>query len=355
MADVTRGEGGQLRILQWQAPTHLNSHRSTGGKDFMAADVISEPLLRYADDGTLLANLVTETPSVENGLLAADLSSVTFKLLPDVLWSDGEPFTSRDVQFTWEWITTESNASINITSWSVIESIDTPDDVTAVVTFTSPSAAWFEAFTGGYIGHIYPAHVFNDDPSNANEDFLTNPIGTGPYQVESISPNDQVVYVINENYRFPNKPYFESVLLKGGGDAASAARAVLETADYDYAPMLQIEPEVLAQMVESGNGTVVVSPGASAEQIYINFSDPDTVVDGQKSEVNTPHPFLTDPAVREAMNMALDRTLVSDEFYVSDNHRPPTSSPVWTHSSHQTRAGPSTWTSPPPCWKKQAG
>jgi peptide/nickel transport system substrate-binding protein len=322
MQGRTRGEGGELRILQWQAPTHLNSHRSTGGKDFMAADIVCEPLLRYAEDGTLIANLVTAAPSVENGLLAEDLSSVTFNLVPGVLWSDGEPFTSRDVQFTFEWITTESNASINVASWSVIESIDTPDELTAVVTFKSPSAAWFEPFTGGYIGHIYPAHAFGDDPANANEDFLLAPIGTGPYVVESISPNDQATFVINENYRFPDKPYFERVLLKGGGDAASAARAVLQTGDYDFAPMLQIEPEVLAEMQEGGNGVVVVVPGAGAEQIYINFSDPNTEVDGQRSEMNTPHPFLTDPAVREALNLAVDRALIADEFY--GEGQPPT-------------------------------
>ncbi len=322
MAGRSRGEGGELRILQWQAPTHLNSHRSTGGKDFMAADIVSEPLLRYAEDGTLIANLVTEAPSVENGLLAEDLSSVTFSLLPDVLWSDGEPFTSRDVQFTWEWITTESNASINVASWNVIESIETPDELTAVVTFQSPSAAWFEPFTGGYIGHIYPAHAFGDDPANPNEDFLLAPIGTGPYVVENISPNDEATFVVNENYRFPDKPYFERVFLKGGGDAASAARAVLQTGDYDFAPMLQIEPEVLAEMQEGGDGVVVVVPGAGAEQIYINFSDPHTEVDGQRSEMNTPHPFLTDPAVREALNLAVDRQLIADEFY--GEGQPPT-------------------------------
>jgi len=315
MEGRTRGEGGELRILQWQAPTHLNAHRSTGGKDFMAADIVSEPLMRYAEDGTLIANLITEVPAVENGLLAEDLSSVTFTLLPDLRWSDGEPFTSRDVQFTWEWVTTEANASINITSWSVIESIETPDELTAVVIFTSPSAAWFEAFTGGYIGHIYPAHAFDDDPTNPNEDFLLNPIGTGPYRVESISPNDEATFVINDYYRFPDKPYFERVFLKGGGDPASAARAVLETGDYDFAPMLQVEPEVLAEMMDGGNGVVVVVPGAGAEQIYINFSDPHTEVDGQRSEMNTPHPFLTDPAVREALNLAVDRALISDEFY----------------------------------------
>ena len=316
MEGKTRGEGGELRLIQWQAPTHLNAHRATGTKDFMAADVISEPLLRYAEDGSLLANLVTEVPSVENGQLAEDLSTATFKLVPDVLWSDGEPLTSRDVQFTWQWVTTESNSAVTFAIWDVIENIDTPDDLTVEVTFKKPSAAWFDPFTGGNNGHIYPAHVFGDDPSNANEDFLTAPIGTGPYVVESFSPNDQVTYAVNENYRFENKPFFSNVILKGGGDAASAARAVLETGEYDYAWNLQVEPDVLSQMEESGGrGTVVTVPGVSLERIHFNFSDPNTEVDGQKSEMNTPHPFLTDPAVREALNMAVNRELIASEFY----------------------------------------
>ncbi|HYH12006.1 MAG TPA: peptide ABC transporter substrate-binding protein [Thermomicrobiales bacterium] len=315
MEGRTRGEGGELRIIQWQAATHLNSHRSTGTKDFMAADIINEPLMRYAEDGSLLPNLVTEVPSVENGMLSEDLAQVTFSLLPDVVWSDGEPFTSRDVQFTWEWITTESNSAVTFATWDVIESIETPDELTAVVTFKQPSAAWFDPFTGGNNGHIYPAHAFGDDPSNANEGFLTAPIGTGPYVVESFTANDQVTYAINENYRFPDKPFFSTIFLKGGGDAASAARAVLETAEYDYAWNLQVEPDVLAEMAQGGQGQLVVIPGTSVERININFSDPDTEVDGQRSEMNTPHPFLTDPAVREALNTAIDRALISDEFY----------------------------------------
>ncbi len=316
MEGRSRGEGGELRIIQWQAATLLNAHRSTGTKDFMAADIVNEPLLRYAEDGSLVPILVTEVPSVENGQLAEDLSSVTFTLLPDIVWSDGEPFTARDVQLTWEWITTETNSAISFGIWDVIESIETDGDLTFTATFRNPSAAWFDPFTGGNNGHIYPAHVFGDDPTNANENFLSNPIGTGPYVVESFSPNDQVTYVINENYREPNKPFFSSVIIKGGGDAASAARAVLETGEYDYAWNLQVEPEVLADMVDGSQyGQVITMPGVSVERIHINFSDPNTEVDGQRSELNTPHPFQTDPAVREAMNLAVNRERIASEFY----------------------------------------
>ena len=318
MEGKTRGQDGDLKLLQWQAPTHLMAHRATGTKDFMAADMVNEPLMRYAADATLLPNLVTEVPSVENGLLAEDLSSVTFNLLEGIVWSDGEPFTANDVVFTWQWIMEPGNASVSFDIWSNVASIEAVDDLTVNVTFTNPSAAWFDAFTGGNNGHIMPAHFWGGDINNsdASDAFQLAPIGTGPYVVESFEPNDSAHYVINDLYREENKPAFASIELKGGGDAANAARSVLQTGDYDYAWNLQVEPEVLASLVAEDNpGILAVEPGTSLERIHFNFTDPNTEVDGQRSEMNTPHPWLTDPAVREAMNLAIDRELIAVSLY----------------------------------------
>ena len=318
MEGKTRGQDGNLRLLQWQAPTHLMAHRATGTKDFMAADMVNEPLMRYAADATLQPNLITEVPSVENGMLAEDLSSVTFKLLEGVVWSDGEPFTANDVVFTWEWIMEVDNASVSYDIWSSIESIVAEDDLTAVVTFSSPAAGWYDAFTGGNNGHIYPSHLWDGDvtKSDVSDAFQLMPLGTGPYIVESFEPNDSAHYVINENFRFENKPAFSSIELKGGGDAAAAARSVLQTGDYDYAWNLQVEPEVLTSMVADENpGELVVEPGTSLERVHLNFTDPNTEVDGQYSEMNTPHPWITDPDVREALNLAIDRELIATSLY----------------------------------------
>ncbi len=318
MDGKTRGQDGNLKLLQWQAPTHLMAHRATGTKDFMAADMIQEPLMRYAEDGSLIAYLITEVPSVENGLLSEDLGTVTFKLQEGILWSDGEPFTANDVAFTWKWITDTNNASVTYDLWSTIEDIVVEDDLTAVVTFTQPSAAWFDPFTGGNNGHILPAHVWNDDPTDAevSDAFQLAPIGTGPYKIESFEPNDNAQYVINENYRFENKPAFATIELKGGGDAAAAARSVLQTGEYDYAWNLQVEPAIIEAMItDESPGQYVVKPGTSLERIHFNFSDPNTEVNGQRSEKNTPHPWLTDADVREALNCAIDRELIALEFY----------------------------------------
>lgn len=318
MEGKTRGQDGELKLLQWQAPTHLMAHRATGTKDFMPADMVNEPLLRYASDATVHPNLVKEVPSVENGLLAEDLSTVTFNLLEGVVWSDGEPFTAHDVVFTWEWIMDPDNSSVSYDVWSVIESIEATDDLTAVVTFANPSAAWFDPFTGGNNGHIYPRHIWDGDitKQDVSDAFQLAPIGTGPYKVVDIEPNDSARFEVNELYRFENKPAFATIELKGGGDAAAAARSVLQTGDYDYAWNLQVEPEILQSMEsEDGAGHLVVEPGTSLERIHFNFTDPNTEVDGQRSEMNTPHPWMTDPDVREALNLAVDRDLIALSLY----------------------------------------
>ncbi|MGB3329334.1 MAG: ABC transporter substrate-binding protein, partial [Thermomicrobiales bacterium] len=197
----TRGAGGDLRIIQSQAPSVLSTHSSTGSKDVYAANLVLEPLMIYLADGSLGAQLLESVPSVEAGTLKDDLSGVTLVLKEGLIWSDGTPVTSKDIEFTWKWVTTAANGSINVEVWNVIASMELPDDRTAVVTFTAPQVAWFETFTTAETSVILPSHAFNDDPANKNDGFLVNPIGTGPYKVESFSPNDQAVFVANENYR----------------------------------------------------------------------------------------------------------------------------------------------------------
>ena len=311
-----RGAGGELRLISWQAATVLAAHSSTGSKDTYAGSLIMEPVLSFNADGQIVPLLVEEAPTVENGLLAEDLTTVTFTFLPDLVWSDGEPVTANDLVFTWQWVTNPENGSVNQATWGAIANIEAQDEKTAVVTFREGRVNWFEPFVGNAIGVLYPAHVFDNDPSNKNDAFLTAPIGTGPYVIESFTPNDLAVYAINENYREPNKPYFSRVQFKGGGDAISSARAVVQTAEYDYAWNIQAEPELIEEINNSGSeGELVGIKTTTTEVIYFNFSDPNTEVDGQRSHKDTPHPFLTDKAVREAINLAVDRELIAGQFY----------------------------------------
>jgi peptide/nickel transport system substrate-binding protein len=321
----TRGEGSELKLIQWQAPSMLSPHVSTGEKDFLAGQLIVEPLMHYLPDGTLIPNLITEVPTVENGLLAEDLKSVTYKLLDGVLWADGEPLTADDVLFTYEWVIDPANASVSAAVYGEIESMKVVDPQTVQVFFAEPNANWFEPHAGSAYGYVYPKHVLDvEDGKAAHDAFLLNPVGTGPYKIESFSPNDQAIYVINENYRDPNKPFFERVNLKGGGDAASAARAVLQTGDYDFAWNLQVEPQILAELEQGGKGVVSIAPGNSVERIMVQFADPTTETDGERAKLGTTNPTMGDKAVRQALNLAVQRDVISQQLYSGVETEPPT-------------------------------
>jgi peptide/nickel transport system substrate-binding protein len=291
-----RGEGDQLRIIWWQAPSLLSPHQNG---DSSASSLTIEPLLTYFPGEQLGAVLLDEVPTIDNGLLASDLSTVSLRLKEGLVWNDGEPVTSNDIVFTWQWVVNPDNASTSFELWGTIESVEAVDDLTALVTYKTPVVNWFEPFVGSLAGIIYPAHAFDNDPANKNDQFGLAPIGTGPYKVDSFTPNDQVTFSINEHYREPNKPYFSSVLFKGGGDAVSAGRSVVQTGDFDFAWNVQAEPEIINDLRENGDrGTIIQTEGTTLEAIYINFSDPRAEVDGQRSHKDTPHPILSDIAVR---------------------------------------------------------
>lgn len=317
MESATRGEGGQVNILLWQAVTHLSPHNATGTKDTLGASFVLESLMNYAADASLVPTLITEVPTIENGLLAEDFSSVTYTLLPGVVWSDGEPLKAQDVEFTWKWVMDPVHAAVTSNIYSVISAVEVIDDLTVKLTFAAPTLAWYVPFTGTSNGFVMPGHLWGFDAASVDYDnaFRQSPTGSGPYMVDTFSENDQVTYIANESFREPSKPFFSNVNLKGGGDAVSAARAVLQTGDFDYAWNLQVEPAVLEEMLSGGKGQLNSAPGVSIEAIFINFTDPNTEVDGERSSLTVPHPSLSDKAVRQAFAAAVDRETIANQFY----------------------------------------
>src|SRR5699024_6991356 len=202
----------------------------------------------------------------------------------------------------WQWVIEPSNASTSFNQWETITDIEIIDERTVTVHFATGAVNWYDPFTNDLIGALLPAHAFGDDPTNPNDEFQTAPIGTGPYVLESFTPNDQGIYVANENYRHPNKPYFSRILVKGGGDAVAAGRSVLQTGDFDWAWNIQADPDVLNELEDNSEyGYLFQTIGVNREALYINFSDPDTEVDGERSHKDHPHPILSDKAVREAI------------------------------------------------------
>ncbi|MGH8068292.1 MAG: peptide ABC transporter substrate-binding protein [Candidatus Entotheonellia bacterium] len=312
-----RGGGGRLRLLWWQAPTIANVHLSTGTKDNDASRVVHEPLAGFNRDGELMPILAEAIPSFDNGGLSRDGTSVTWRLKKEVVWHDGKPFTADDVVFTWEYAADSATGAVSSGSYQNIKHIDTLDQHTVQVTFIEPTPFWYDAFCG-IRGQILPKHLVGEykGQNSRNSPYNLKPVGTGPYKMVEFKPGDVALYELNPNYHVPNRPFFDMVELKGGGDAASAARAVIQTGEFDYAWNLQVEKDVLERIERQGTrGKVVIFPQAGIEHIQLNRTDPWAAVDGERSSLKAPHPFLTDPLVRRAYNVAVDRRIIAEQLY----------------------------------------
>src|SRR5206468_4211206 len=168
-APAKRGGGGALKALWWDAPNILNPVLAVGLKDWNAGSLFYEPLVYFDPQANLVPVLAREVPSVKNGGVAKDGTSVTWHLKHDVQWHDSKP------------------------------------------------------------------------------------IGTGPYRFVDFKPGDLLKAEISPSYHVPNRPFFDTVEIKGGGDAASAARAVLQTGEYDYAAEVGgVEDDVLKRLEQGG-------------------------------------------------------------------------------------------------------
>ena len=310
-----RGGGGLLKMLWWQGPTLLNPHFATGTKDQDASRLFYEPLAAWDNNGNLRPELAASIPGREDGTLAADGKSVTWKLKQGVKWHDGKPFTADDVVFTWEYAKNPATAATTSGSYKDVTA-EKIDDYTVKVSFAQPTPFWADAFVS-YAGMIIPKHVFGPYIGDKSRDAPANlsPIGTAAYKFKEFKPGDLVSGTINTDYHMPNRPYFDAVEMKGGGDAVSAARAVLQTGEYDFGWNLQVEDEILLRLEKGGKGKVVITPGGAIEHIQLNFTDPWTEVDGERASIKTKHPTLSDPAVREALSMLVDKDSVEKHIY----------------------------------------
>lgn len=315
--DTAPAADDTLRLLYWQAPTILNPHFSSGFKDSEASRITLEPLASFDAEGNMVLFLAAEEPTLDNGGVAADGTSVTWKLKEGITWSDGTPFTAEDVAFTYDFIVNPEVATVNAGTYELVERVEAIDDTTVQITFKEPNPAWYLVFTGTE-GMVLPKHMFEDyNGSNGREaPANTMPVGTGPYRVTSFTPGDVIVFEANPNYRNADQLAFSRVELKGGGDATSAARAVLQTGDVDYANNLQVEAAILEQLEAAGQGEVVANFGSLVERVIINFTDPNqATTDGETSSTEFPHPFFSDRLVRQAVNLALDRDTIAAQIY----------------------------------------
>ena len=311
------GGGGSLKMLFWQGATLLNPHFAVGGKDQHGSRIFYEPLAAWDPEGNLVPVLAAEIPEIENGGVAPDGMSVTWRLKQGVQWHDGRPFTADDVVFNWEYAADPATAAVTIGSYQDLK-VEKIDPLTVRVRFEKPTPFWADAFVGAR-GMIVPKHLFEVYKGGNSREAPANlkPVGTGPYRFVGFKPGDLVKGELNPSYHVPNRPHFDTIEMKGGGDAVSAARAVIQTGEYDYGWNMQVEDEILLKLENAGNarGRVEIVRGGDIEHIQLNRTDPWAEVDGERSSAKTTHPLFSDPDVRQALSLLVDRASVEAHIY----------------------------------------
>ncbi len=310
-----------LKLLYSRIPTTLNPHLASGFQDFEAARIVYEPLATYEPNGDVLPVLAALVPTPENGGISADGRTVTWRLKPDVRWSDGQPFTAADVVFTYEFVSDPKVAAVTAKYYEAIKTVEAVDPLTVKITFKEPNPSWALPFTGQN-GMILPKHVFEGTRGIGARSAPANlqPVGTGPFRFIAII-DGLWTFAANEQFR-DGLPPFKLVELEGGVTPYVAAKRVLRDGDADFAHDVQLSIEDRLSLVGGGAGRVFATFGAYVERLMLNPTDPNKETeDGERSSVENPHPFLSEVEVRRAIDYAIDRDAIANEVYGNAGQR----------------------------------
>ena len=317
-------EGGYekvLNILYWQSASHANPYLSDGFKEIDAGAPTLEPLANYDPDGNLVPNLAEEIPTVANGGVAEDFTSITWKLKENLRFADGSAMTADDVVFTWSYCIHPETECVNRVRFANVSEVTALDDRTVRIDFAAPEPFPYTPFVASALS-ILSRTQFADCVGAAAatcEEQNNAPLGTGPYRIVKLTPYEGVVYEPNPHYR-GERPYFDRIVLTGGGSAQKAARAVLVDGTADYAWNLQVPPDVLSEFSADSDGVIETAFASFVERLYLNQTNPDPALGDDRSEYlngANPHPFLSFKPIREAMSMAIDRKLLAEQLYGS--------------------------------------
>jgi len=178
-----RGGGGELKVLWWQGPTILNPHLSIGVKDGDGSRIFYEPLISFDPEGNYIPVLAAEVPTLQNGGVARDGLSVTWKLKKNVQWHDGKPLTADDFVFTWEYAADPATNAVTAGTYREVSRIEKLDAHTFKIVYQKPNPAWFQTFGGTLC--VLPKHVFEPFKGGKAREAPANlkPVGTGPYRL----------------------------------------------------------------------------------------------------------------------------------------------------------------------------
>lgn len=295
----------------WQRVNPLYASENEVDQDL--TELVFSGLVRLGPDGAVVPDLAAEMPA-----LSDDEATYTFKLRKGLKWHDGEPVTSRDVEFTVKQIINpDFKGDTALADGWVGTTIETPDAATVVVHLKQASAPFLAR--SATVG-ILPEHLLGSLTAAQMQvaPFNGHPIGTGPYKLQSIDSHEATL-VANENYHL-GRPGIAEMKLRFYPDYSTAARAL---ASGEVRGLLVRESLTEAQMtdLQKIKGMKIEQPHRGDYIVlYLN---------------NDRAAYFQDERVRRAISLALDRRTLTDKVFLG--LATPSSSPIapgsWAYSA----------------------
>ena len=258
-------------------------------------DPLTDSLDQFQNYGRLLifGSLTTYDPTSKVvGDLATDWTldgtSWVFKLRDGVTWHDGSPFSADDVKYTFERALDPAIGSFTVPFIDEQATVDIVDSLTVKVNLPSVNASYPDLMTA--------VSIVKKDSGESNRD---QPVGTGPFKFESWSPNEQTVYVRNDDYYDPSRPLVDKIVFRPIPDPQVAVTN-LEAGEVDLVSNQLILPQT-AQTLENQDGVQLIVVDPSTQLAYANI-------------VWKEGP-LADKRVRQGLAMSLDLQAVKELVY----------------------------------------
>jgi peptide/nickel transport system substrate-binding protein len=316
---LAAGDGPEVRVGLPQQPNTLNPLLGAQFYENYIDCAIYSGLVVIDDHGNVAPDIIQNVPTRANGGISADGRTIIYVLRPGVRWQDGAPLTADDVAFTFARMRDPKIGFPSASSYDNVESVEARDVQTVVVHLKAPDAdAVAEIFVNGQNGSIVPRHILKSVSDMRHARFNEQPIGSGPYVVESWRRDSGLRLRANHAY-FRGRPAIERLRIDFVPDANTLALQ-LRAGELDFAP--GITPAAVASLRQAASLRVVDAPAYT----IINLANR---VDAA--------PF-DDARVRRALGIVVDRTGIARKAYLG--HAEPASEfvPPWSH--YATTRGP---------------
>ncbi|MQA81048.1 MAG: hypothetical protein GEV10_21620 [Streptosporangiales bacterium] len=290
-------------VAMVQEPGLLNPFfNDQSGSDISYAFTI-EQLFQARPDGSYEPNLAAEIPTVENGAIRDGGKVVTYRLREGITWSDGEPFTADDLAFTVGVYQHPKSVALVEPDYALVDSVKVVDELTAEVRMTEPNPGYLNLFR-----QVLPKHEFDSTAVSLSHPQARLPLGTGPFVYTSWRTGDRITLVRNPHYwRDPELPRLDGVTIKVTPDKQATMSAF---ANGESDTVYFFSGDDLVDLTAARERRLPVSVRTdgehtgSVEWLWLNHS--------ARGNPHKAHPILGDPAVREAIDVAIDRRALVD-------------------------------------------